>query len=375
MARITLFFQPTYHIRYAKKNEQKAFRKRQITRFLRARAPFLASAASAVALDPFIRLPYCPGGRMRFLFTILVAALLLAPCQCLHAQVVDGIMAVVGDSVITFEQVHSVLFERLRREPDMDNNKVAAYQQNILNGLVNQQVILHDFQNLEKKGFVFPEALIDESIQDEIRMHFADRADFMKQLQQLGITYEDYRKRKKEQFIVEQMTLNNTPDPIISPHKIETFYNEHRDLFKMEDRVKIRVIVLKKDPADTGEVRRRAGEILSQIKAGASFEQMAGVYSDTKSPDAGEMGWRDVSTINKALTDEIIKLKPGECSDVIDTPQSCFLVRLEERDSAHVKPLSDVRDEVEQILRGREKDRLREKWINRLRAKTFIQSF
>jgi len=206
-------------------------------------------------------------------------------------------------------------------------------------------------------------------------MHFADRADFMKQLQQSGITYEDYRKREKEQFIVEQMTLNNTPDPIISPHKVETFYNEHRDMFKMEDRVKIRVIVLKKDPADTGEVRRRAGEILSQIKAGASFEQMAGVYSDTKSPDAGEMGWRDVSTINKALTDEIIKLKPGECSDVIDTPQSCFLVRLEERDSAHVKPLSDVRDEVEQILRGREKDRLREKWINRLRAKTFIQSF
>ena len=101
---------------------------------------------------------------MRFLFTILVAALLLAPRQCLHAQVVDGIMAVVGDSVITFEQVHSVLFERLRREPDMDDGKISAYQQNILNGLVNQQVILHDFQNLEKKGFVFPEAIIDEII-------------------------------------------------------------------------------------------------------------------------------------------------------------------------------------------------------------------
>ncbi len=306
---------------------------------------------------------------------MLLAALLLAPCPSLHAQVVDGIMAVVGSSVITYDQVHSVLYERLRREPDMDNNKVSTYQQNILNGLVNQQVILNDFQNLEKKGFVFPEAIIDEDIQREIRTHFADRADFMKQLQQQGITYEDYRKRKKETFIVEQMTLNNTPDPIISPHKVETFYNEHQDMFKMEDRVKIRVIVLKKDAADTGEVHRRAEEILSQIKAGASFEQMAGVYSDTKGQDAGEMGWRDVSTINKALADEIVKLKPGECSGVVDTPQSCFLVRLEERDSAHIKPLGDVRDEVERILSGRERDRLREKWISRLRAKTFIQSF
>jgi parvulin-like peptidyl-prolyl isomerase len=312
---------------------------------------------------------------MRFLFAMLLAALLLAPRLSLHAQVVDGIMAVVGGSVITYEQVHSVLFERLRREPDVDNNKVATYQQNILNGLVNQQVILNDFKNLEKKGFVFPEAIIDEMIQDEIKTHFADRADFMKQLQQQGVTYEDYRKRKKEQFIVEQMTLNNTPDPIISPHKVETFYNDHQDMFKMEDRVKMRVIVLKKDAADTGEVHRRAEEILSQIKAGASFEQMAGVYSDTKTPDAGEMGWRDISTINKAIADEIVKLKPGECSGVVDTPQSCFLVRLEERDSAHIKPLGDVRDEVERILIGREKDRLREKWISRLRAKTFIQSF
>src|SRR5258708_14085327 len=201
-------------------------------------------------------------------------------------------MAVVGSSVITYEQVHSVLFERLRREPDMDNNKVASYQQNILNGLVNQQVILYDFQNLEKKGFVFPESIIDEIIQDEIRTHFADRADFMKQLQQQGITYEDYRKRKKEQFIIEQMTLNNTPDPIISPHKVETFYNEHQDMFKMEDRVKIRVIVLKKDAADAGEGHRRAEEILSQIKAGASFEQMPRLYPDTKGPDPGGMGWR-----------------------------------------------------------------------------------
>ena len=312
---------------------------------------------------------------MRFLLTMLVAVLLFVPRQSLHAQVVDGIMAVVGSSVITYEQVHAVLFERVRREPDMDNAKFSAYQQNILNVLVNNQVILNDFQNLEKKGFVFPEAIIDEMIQDEIRRNFADRADFMKQLQQQGITYEDYRKRRKEQFIIEQMTLNNTPDPIISPHKVETFYNEHQDMFKMEDRVKIRVIVLKKDAADTGEVHRRAEEILSQIKAGASFEQMAGVYSDTKGQDAGEMGWRDVSTINKAIADEIVKLKPGECSGVVDTPQSCFLVRLEERDSAHVKPLSDVRDEVERILSGREKDRLREKWISRLRAKTFIQSF
>ena len=69
-----------------------------------------------------------------------------------------------------------------------------------------------------------------------------------------------------------KMSLNS----IISPRKIETYYQEHRDNYKLADQVKMRMIVLSKGEAPDG-VRKRGEEILSQLKGGASFAEMATV--------------------------------------------------------------------------------------------------
>jgi hypothetical protein len=172
------------------------------------------------------------------------------------------------------------------------------------------------------------------------------------------------------------MTLANVSEPIISPHRIEVYYGEHPDDYKVPEQVKMRVITLVKRPGDdSGVARKRADEILLKIRGGASFDEMAAVYSDSKSTrDSGEPGWREVSKINKTLVEELRKLKPGECSEVIETPETCFLLLLQEWNPAHARPLGEVRDDIEKILRDREKTRLTNKWIERLKTKTFIKN-
>ena len=40
---------------------------------------------------------------------------------------------------------------------------------------------------------------------------------------------------------------------------------------------------------------------------------------------------------------------------------------------AHVKPVTEVRDEIEMLLRTQERNRLKEKWISRLKKKALVR--
>jgi hypothetical protein len=46
-----------------------------------------------------------------------------------------------------------------------------------------------------------------------------------------------------------------------------------------------------------------------------------------------------------------------------------------EAHTAHVKPLSEVRDSIEKELRAAEQTRLQKQWIDSLKRKTFIAYF
>jgi hypothetical protein len=48
---------------------------------------------------------------------------------------------------------------------------------------------------------------------------------------------------------------------------------------------------------------------------------------------------------------------------------------MEEKNPAHTKPLSEVRDQIEKNLLQDEQKRLEAQWIERLKKKTYIKSF
>ena len=152
---------------------------------------------------------------------------------------------------------------------------------------------------------------------------------------------------------------------------------DHKNEFKVEDEVKMRLIVLNRLADDTnGAVRKRMEEIISQVKDGAAFSDLAKSYSEgSQRKDGGETGWQETSKLNKVLVEAVNKLKPGEYSGVIESPEAYFLVLLEERRPARVRPLTEVRAEIEKTLMAQEKNRLRVRWISRLKRKTFIQNF
>ena len=117
-----------------------------------------------------------------------------------------------------------------------------------LEQLIERQLILHDF---DVEGYKLPDSYVDQLVQDRIRERYGDRITLMKTLQAQGMTYEQFRKDVRDQYIISAMRAKNVSQEIvISPYKIENYYLAHQDDFKIGDQIKLRMIVLNKSSGD-----------------------------------------------------------------------------------------------------------------------------
>jgi len=301
-----------------------------------------------------------------------------------QADVVDGIEAVVADKVITFAQVEDYtrpVEETLRAqyaaEPDVYQQKLDAALHDSLEQLVERDLILN---NYETGGYnKLPDSLADQLVQDNIHERFGDRVTMLKTLQAQGMTLEQYRKELLDRYIESGLRSENVQkNTIISPYKIQMYYQAHPDEFKLEDRVKLRMIVLNKLSPDDTNILELAREIAGKIKAGSSFTEMAGVYSQgSQQHQGGDWGWVERSVLRKELSDVAFNMSPGQISAPIETPDAVYLMLVEDKSSAHLKPLTDadVRGDIEKKLQIQEQARLSKEWIDGLKKKTYVRYF
>jgi peptidyl-prolyl cis-trans isomerase SurA len=313
------------------------------------------------------------------LIPVLMAAVFFA--LPLRADLADGIKAIVNDTVITYAQVEEFTApaaDALRRQyagqPDVFQQKFTAALNDSLEQLVERQMILKEFDSKYNK---LPDSLVDQIVDDRIRDRFGDRVTLMKTLQAQGITYETFRKGVRDQYVESALREKNVSGAIIiSPYKIETYYLAHQDDYKVEDEIKLRMIVLNKTSGDDTNALNLAKEILAKIKDGATFAEMATTYSQgSQRSQGGDWGWIAPSKLRKELAGPAAALKSGQVSDVIETPDACYLMLVEQIRPAHIKPLGEIRAEIEKTLRTQEQARLERNWIDGLKKKNFIRYF
>ena len=297
-----------------------------------------------------------------------------------HAELANAIRAIVNDAVITYHEVQTLNEQTADRVVAKYGSSRSALEKQLaemegenLDKLVERQLILHEFKTA---GYSLPESVLDDLVQETIKGDFGDRATLTKTLEARGISYEKFRQQIKERFIEAQLRLKNiSSEIIISPHKIESYYLAHREDFKEEDQVKLRRIILNKSakPGDP-DAKKLGEEIVARLREGANFAEMAGIYSQERQ-QTREAQWYYRSALRRELAEVAFALKPGQCSDVIDTGTECYVLIVDEVNNSHYKTLGEVRKTIEEELKSRERDRLTKQWLDRLRKKTFVQIF
>lgn len=311
---------------------------------------------------------------------VLLASLLWTSLATRAAEQVNGIAALVGGSVITFEQVQRAIARVVENDrakygdqPELFRQRMLETQRTGIEQLVDRRLILQEAEELKLN---IPETIIEDNLQQEIKQRYGDRATLTKTLQEQGVTAETFRREIREQFIEYVMRSRNVPrDIMISPGRIERYYRENEEKFRLEDQVKLRMITIDKtrNPVDALKLGR---EILAKLDDGAEFADMASVYSDgSQAREGGLYGWKDRKALREDLFDLAFRLPVGKRSDLIDKPEAVYIMLVEEAREHHTRPLTEVRDEIERTLVAAERARLQKQWIERMRKKAFIRYF
>ncbi len=288
---------------------------------------------------------------MKRCVAIAIAAVLAPALMSMAADVIDGVMAIVNDKVITFSEVLELVQpvdRELRRNfsgAELEEQRRKA-QTDALNSLIERALIVQEFNT---KGYKIPDTVVDEQINDIISKEYGgNRAAFVKTLEAENLTLSQFREQERERVIIQVMRNHRAQQTVIvSPYKIEKHYQENIDQFKVGDQIKLRMIFIKRGEAtvtgamvaepspaastnqsaqtnaevsvattnsevmvastNSGTIvattnseasatasppavdlqRRLAEEILANLDAGDSFESMARVYSEAKEAKEG----------------------------------------------------------------------------------------
>jgi parvulin-like peptidyl-prolyl isomerase len=301
----------------------------------------------------------------------------------------NTILAIVGDSVITREQVREAiriktdlptldegsLYLLFRNDtPEVARNKALRMMEAAFESLISRELVLQEYKALEKKGSKVPESYIDEKIRQKIG---SDRVQFARELEKMGKSFEQFREEMKDEIIYGTMILQFVPDPIISPNKIETYYTNHPDEFRVDEKVKLRMISMRKsETSGPSSPRGKMEDIASLLKSGSDFKELQKSYSDSPSGENDPPpSWRDLPTLDESIRKGIAGLQPGESSGVIELADRYVILRLEDRQAGHAQPVEEARVVIENKLRDEEKNHRLEEWFKRLESKILVRKF
>ena len=148
----------------------------------------------------------------------------------------------------------------------------------------------------------------------------------------------------------------------VTDQDLQSYYDQHRDEFRVPEQVKVTHILIKtplptpgakEDEKAIADARAKAEDVLKQVKAGGDFAKLAEKYSDDpgSAKSGGELGWigrgRTVPEFEKAA----FSLGKGQTSDLIKSSYGFHIIRVEDKQEAHLKSLAEVKNEIEEKVK------------------------
>ncbi len=165
-------------------------------------------------------------------------------------------------------------------------------------------------------------------------------------------------KRKVKYVLIDTAKIEaQTP---VTHQDLLAYYDQHRDEFRAAEQVNVRQILIKTpQPGPDGKVdqngveeaRKKAQDVLKQLRAGAKFEDLAKKYSeDPSGKTGGSVGWVTqfpVPEVNKV----VFSLPKGGTSDVINAGFAFVIIHVDDKQDAHTKTLDEVKDQIEPVIK------------------------
>jgi peptidyl-prolyl cis-trans isomerase SurA len=249
---------------------------------------------------------------------------------------VDRIVAVVNDEVITQNDLNervALVVRQFQRQggqlPPAD-----ALSRQILERMIND---LLQVQLAKETGIRVDDATLDRTIERIARENNMGTSDFRAALERDGIKFARFREDIRNEILLARLREREVENAIVvTDAEVETeLARAAKDKTSDQEYRLAHILVLVPAQAGAEQIeqrRRRALEALAQLRQGGDFAQVAATYSDA--PDAtqgGNLGWRPAGRLPTLFLDALERLKPGDVSDILRSPNGFHVIKLLEK--------------------------------------------
>ncbi|MFQ5431809.1 MAG: peptidylprolyl isomerase, partial [Nitrospinota bacterium] len=219
---------------------------------------------------------------------------------------------------------------------------------------------------------------VDETAERFRKRVGASEEQFKELLAAEGMTMERYREMLKDQLLSRKVISREVQSQVkLTEDDITEYYEKQSEEFKTAPIIRARHILLVVNE-DAGEARETAvlneiRRIRQEIIDGLDFAEAAKKYSEGPSgPNGGGLGEVKPGMMVKPFEEAAFSLKPGEVSGPVRTRFGYHLIKVDSKKESKLRPLEEVRNEVEKRIYQKIVTEVRDDWIKRIKKGAFI---
>lgn len=312
--------------------------------------------------------------------TIRWIPVFLVLCAALGAgqQVVEEIVAVVNDDVITMSQVrheYEVRLQAIQAANIQGEEREKAMEQlrtQILDTMITDMLLL---QLAREKNINVAEQLKNtvENIKKENNLGTDE--DLKRALLSQGLEWDPWVKQVEETILRQSAVMSEVGRSIaLDEAEVVDYYKKHPAEFTEPEEYTLRAVYLAVKDADPAALEGRRKEISDKVKAGGDFAEISGTLSDEPLKESkGDLGAIKKGDLDKTLLAAVEKLKKGEISEWAQGRAGWYLLKLEDKKDSRLKTFEESRKAIEERIYNQKQAVELDKFLVELKKKSYIK--
>jgi peptidyl-prolyl cis-trans isomerase C len=236
--------------------------------------------------------------------------------------------------------------------------------------LLYQLAMKQDIPDLEKQ--------VEEQLAI-IKSRSASEEEWNDALADNGITLDELREQLKRAILINAFVENDVlPKIQISDAQLKAFYDEHPEAFSKPESMRASHILIGVDAGAGAEekekAKRKADEVLAQVKSGADFAELAKSVSTCPSAEqGGDLGEFGRGQMVAPFEDAAFGLDVDAVSEVVETQFGYHIIKATGKSAAEVVPFEEVKERIEKQLKAQDLQQQVMAQVEELRTTSVIE--
>lgn len=260
-------------------------------------------------------------------------------------DLVDRVVAVVGDSVVLLSQLVEEM-QVVAQQPGVqvpeEPEALRAFMGDILETLVNVQLII---QEAARDSSLIPDAVavtvqVTQTM-DDVRSRFPTPEAFQEALLSTGLTMNEYREnlrarieREQIQRLYLQTRLPSVPAQAVTEEEMLEFFEAQRGALQQRpELLNLRQVLIPVAASDSSwaAAEREADSLKVLVDEGADFAELARENSDDvgSAQSGGDLDWFRRGVMVPEFEDAAFSLRDGQVSDPVRTDFGFHIIKVE----------------------------------------------